>query len=491
MSLKFNWNFFDVKDLQKRLQAAITESIALAPRPPSIAEPIRATKLFFGTKPPDLSFESVLSVSLSRTHICFSLKYDGDASLTLETAVQGNPLREPLSDPAFPTFVRPQIAGCFDSLVIPFRLVLKNIVLDSMIDVVYTPNGVVIHFREDPIKHIETESSLDMIPGVKQMIGQMLMEQLSCSFKEDIPETVWASTSPKKIPPDPFFGITRWSQFRRQEIRFSAISLSSTASEKAALYEPKRTLALYLQKPLLSFPNAILGPFYASQFHNSTPSQSEYETDADSPLRGLKPRSSPQRITRVRSRRRSSSTSTRNFNSDSWKQFVQEPSLASETASIDTQSSTKWNPRRRVIKLRQLSQSQQKKPEIPASATSPPAVPMPPSPPSPPSTPALGASTTTTSGRSSPTVVDIDSMPAPGSQEESIGQYGNANEFCRKDHQELEFAKTRTQSDDTRRYSSPAHLATNPDLKELKRAKRLHRIHSTPFLAAVHDVNDH
>lgn len=429
MSLKFNWNFFDVKDLQTRLQAAITESIAQAPRPPSIAEPIRATRLDFGTKPPDLSFVSVLSVSLKRTHICFSLKYDGDASLTLETAVQGNPLREPLGDPSFPAFVKPSIVGCFDSLVIPFRLVLKNIVLNSMVDVVYTPSGVIINFREDPVKQLESESSLDVIPGVKQMIGAMLREQISGTFNEDLPETVWASTSSNKSPPDPFFGISRWSQFRRQEVRFSAISLSSTASTSAAGWEPKRSLALLLPPPLLLYPYAILSSC-AHMPSARTPGSSEFETDSEAGTKSTT--SSPQKRQR--------------FSSESWRQFVEEPSLASETASLDTQSSRGWRPRRRVIDLRSLSRAQT---------------------PEPPLSPDSGAET------------ELESQAEPT-------DFSSA-----RSEPELSVPRQRRRREEIRRYSTPAQLASRLDRKDMKRrAQSVHRTRSALFLAPVYDDND-
>ncbi|GMM51804.1 hypothetical protein DASB73_027670 [Starmerella bacillaris] len=417
MSLKFNWNFFDVKDLQRRFQAAITESIAQAPRPASIAEPIRATKLDFGTKPPDLSFNSVLSVSLRRTHITFALKYDGDASLTLETAIQANTLREPLMDPTYPAFVRPKVVGCLDVLVIPFRLQLKNIVLDSIVDVVYTKSGVIINFREeDPVKNIETISSLDMIPGVKKLIASMMQEQIKSSFSEDIPESVWTSTSPKRTPPDPFFGITRWSQYERTEIRFNSFSLSSTAFLNSASYIPTQSLSLLSPLPLLSPPNAMLTPvnLLDEQQHDST----------------------------------NSNKHARRLSSDSWKQFVQEPSMVSETASVDTQSSTKWKPRRRVINLKKLTQ-----------------------------------------GNAEP---DKDKQPADRSILSQDAERA-VSYACYSDHSsdttdydsDIRYGPVRACTNlDNRRYSSPANISIEFDKMVMKkRAQSVHKIRSSPFLA--------
>lgn len=349
MSFNFNWRFFDVADLQARTKETVTESIAQTRRPPVIAAPIRAVDVNFGTQPPDLAFQAIPVVSLTRTHIVFHLKYSGDASLTLDTAIEANPLREPLLDANFSEFVKPRIIAALDRLVLPFRLKLHNIVLDTLIDVVYTPHGVVVNFHDNPVKRIQVESSLDMLPGVNAMISTVLKHQLTMSFYEDIPESVWASTSPTKTPPDPFYGARRWSRHLSTFLKFAPTFLPTLGPVSRPKFTLFNTLALNTQRaPNLNPPITILN-------------------------RGC--------LRSLRARRVGSPP----VNPDHVNQFLTDdssiPSNTSQATSMASKSSHK-RPRRRVISLRgiinKMEQPKEKSPKSEHnSPVSPPKTPQP------------------------------------------------------------------------------------------------------------------
>lgn len=239
MSFRFNWRFFDVPDLQERTKCTMTEAISKSKRPPIMVKPLRVEAIDFGSTPPHLAFQSINQVTTQRAHVVFALKYSGSASLALSTRIEGNPLREPMDSPDLPAWVKPRLIGADASLILPFSLKLHDIHLDALVDVVYTPHGLCIQFRGDPLRHISADSSLDMIPGVNQMITEILRIQLSESFDEDIPETVWEVTNGK--PPDPALGPRRWGQNHVEHTRLATLGVSQ---KPLGMIEPFNTLSL-------------------------------------------------------------------------------------------------------------------------------------------------------------------------------------------------------------------------------------------------------
>lgn len=251
MSFRFNWRFFDVADLRERTRSTMTEAISKSKRPPIMVTPLKVEDIDFGTSPPHLAFQSINQVTPRRAHVVFALKYSGSASIALSTRIEGNPLREPLDSPEFPAWVKPQIIGADASLILPFSLKLHDIQLDALVDVVYTPHGLCIQFRGDPLRHIAAASSLDMIPGVNQMISEILRIQLSESFDEDIPETVWEVTHGK--PPDPALGPRRWGQKHVEHVRLASLGVSQ---HPLSMIEPFNTLSLRDEETII--PHSII-----------------------------------------------------------------------------------------------------------------------------------------------------------------------------------------------------------------------------------------
>lgn len=226
--------------------AALTEAFESSRMPPMMLEPARVVSISFGDNPPELAFDSIQHVDTTRAHVIFLFRYAGNASLTLRTTIQANPLRDCYQNKSWPCFVRPKVVGADTNLTMPFFLRLTNIVLESYVDIVYTREGVVINFRDNPVKRAVPRSSLDIIPGVQRMISQMLLSQLCDAFFEDIPEAVWKMTSKKREEPDPFFGARRWSQQHQSHVRFSELGVRRPPVAHIA---PFNSLALDLTLP--------------------------------------------------------------------------------------------------------------------------------------------------------------------------------------------------------------------------------------------------
>lgn len=246
MSFKFNWNFFNVEELKEHSKVAITKSIAESKRPDIMADPLEVTDIDFGTRPPKLAFDSIKQVEVGRAHIVFRIKYDGDATITLKTRLHANPLREMFISNQWPAFVQPTLVGARNPLEIPFELKLKSIHLDGYMDVVYTKNGLTVLFSDDLVTHVETESSLDGVPGVNKMITSMLSKVLAEAFEEDVPEMVWKVTNPTKLSPDPTLGPRRWRQHLIQKTMFRQLGLGSAHIDDIT---PFNTLSLSAHIP--------------------------------------------------------------------------------------------------------------------------------------------------------------------------------------------------------------------------------------------------
>lgn len=332
MSFKFNWQFFNVADLQKRCKDAFTASVASTRRPPSIAEPIRATDINFGSQPPEIVFREIKAVSLNRTHLVFSVKYSGDASITLETAVHANPLLESFNESNFFPFVQPKLVAALTPFVLPFELKIQHVVLDTLINVIYTPQGVIITFGDDPIKHLEVQTSLDMIPMLNAMIAQILKVNLEVAFEEDIPESVWASTNPDQRPPDPFFGALRWSQHTKQFTKFSHKFFQPLGPKMPCFYTPYFTLALQTSSKQFQLPCAIPNRAYLP------PTEGSRRVDKTVPRDPLLL-----------------------HKNQGLRQFLTETSsLSSSMRTSSASSMSEFKPKRRVINLRKLSQRVEK-----------------------------------------------------------------------------------------------------------------------------------
>lgn len=246
MSFRFNWNFIDVEALKEHSKEAITRSIAESKRPAIMADAMEVTDIDFGTRPPKLAFDSIKQVEVGRAHIVFRVEYDGDATITLETKLHANPLREVWVSPQWPEFVKPMLVGASNPLEIPFQLKLLAIHLKGFVDVVYTKQGLTVLFTENMVHHIETESSLDGVPGVNKMISTMLSGLLAESFDEDAPEMVWKVTNPDKKWPDPTLGPRRWRQHLIPKTMFRELGLGMAHIPEIT---PFNTLSLSAEIP--------------------------------------------------------------------------------------------------------------------------------------------------------------------------------------------------------------------------------------------------
>lgn len=247
MSFRFSWKFVNVDELYDNCKQSMTLSIAQSKRPPKLVEPLKVVDLDFGTDPPELEFHSIPAVDETKVHVVFKLKYSGNANVTVQTTVQANPLLEVFeaAPKEWPHFVRPRTLGATSSLILPFKMKLNNVQLDALVDVTYTKQGLVCVFRNNPVKSVSATSSLDSIPGVENMLRELVKASLSDTFNEDVPEAVWKATSPSQRFPDPCTGPRRALQQFIQHKKFLELGMGI----KTPIKKPFDTLSVGVKVP--------------------------------------------------------------------------------------------------------------------------------------------------------------------------------------------------------------------------------------------------
>uniref|UniRef100_A0A060SYR5 Mitochondrial distribution and morphology protein 34 n=1 Tax=Blastobotrys adeninivorans TaxID=409370 RepID=A0A060SYR5_BLAAD len=219
MSFAFNWNFFNQDELCEKAKEVMAETMNQGEIPPAIVDKLSVESLDFGTIPPRLEILEIGDLGIDRFRGIFRLEYEGDASLTLRTTVEANPLAQALdimpgttsgpSGLARPFGFPQMLSPTRKSLKLPLRIHLEQIRLSAIIILVYSEaRGLTLVFRNDPVQSVKVSSTFDFVPSVADFLRQEIEERLRESFREDIPEVLYQLTQPKDDRVDetvPFF----------------------------------------------------------------------------------------------------------------------------------------------------------------------------------------------------------------------------------------------------------------------------------------------
>ena len=187
MAFNFNWSppIADTSRARDMLTSALNKS----PKPPIIVDDIVVTELNLGSLPPELEILEVGDLGVDRFRGIFSMKYSGDAFLTLKTKVQANPLSTYLSTKS--PFASPQPLAAASGLTIPLQITLSDIRLSGFIILVFSrQKGITLVFRNDPLESLKVSSTFDSIPFVRDYLQREIEGQLRVLFMEDLPAII-------------------------------------------------------------------------------------------------------------------------------------------------------------------------------------------------------------------------------------------------------------------------------------------------------------
>lgn len=186
MSFRFDWDSFNDDNFYDKVRTLLTDALNKGNKPPILSDRIVVRELYLGEESPQLEILEVGDVADDRFRGIFKLTYNGDASITLATKIQANPLKVySMSAPGFST---PAFLGACDSLDIPLKLTLSDIRLSGIIILVFSKaKGLTLVFRNDPLQSIRVSSTFDTVPGIARFLQSQIEKQIRSLFREELP----------------------------------------------------------------------------------------------------------------------------------------------------------------------------------------------------------------------------------------------------------------------------------------------------------------
>ncbi|SPN98495.1 related to Mitochondrial distribution and morphology protein 34 [Cephalotrichum gorgonifer] len=190
MAFNFNWSPLTADEhFYNRAKDLLTRALNKSPKPPIIVDDILVSDFNLGSVPPDLEILEIGDLAEDRFRGIFKMCYSGDASVTLKTRVQANPMNTYLN--STPSFTSPQPLAASDGLTIPLSITLSHIRLSAFIIVVYSKHkGVTIVFRNDPIESLKVSSTFDSIQFVRDYLQRTIETQLRNLMMDELPSII-------------------------------------------------------------------------------------------------------------------------------------------------------------------------------------------------------------------------------------------------------------------------------------------------------------
>jgi distribution and morphology protein 34 len=196
MSFNFNWAFFDKGSLTYKAREVLKDTMNKGVKPEVLVDDIQVDTLDFGNIPPELEILEIGDLGEDKFRGIFKLEYSGDASLSLRTKVEANPLA--LLCKQAPRNAFPSILAASRSLELPLSILLSEIKLSAIVILVFSKaRGLTLVFQNDPLESVTVISTFDFLPGIANFIKQEIEERLRESFREDIPEVLYQLSQEK------------------------------------------------------------------------------------------------------------------------------------------------------------------------------------------------------------------------------------------------------------------------------------------------------
>lgn len=186
MSFKFNWDSFKDDNFYERARTLLTDALNKGKKPPILSDRIVVRELYLGEESPQLEILEVGDLAADMFRGIFKLTYNGEASITLATKVQANPLK--VYSMSAPSFCAPKFLGASAPLDIPLNLTLSDIRLSGIIILVFSKaKGLTLVFRNDPLESIRVSSTFDALPGIARFLQGQIENQIRSLFREELP----------------------------------------------------------------------------------------------------------------------------------------------------------------------------------------------------------------------------------------------------------------------------------------------------------------
>ncbi|KAL7753245.1 ERMES complex subunit [Sorochytrium milnesiophthora] len=173
-------------------KAALTQALNRGEKPANILGLITVTDLHMGSVAPELEVLEIGEIGQEKLRGMFKLTYAGDAFIVLQTKVQVNPLTqgEQLSIASHQPYV-----AASAPLIVPLQLRISNVRLRGLATLAVDKNkGVTLAFKNDPLEHVDVNSTFDHMSNIRKFLQTEIEKQLRSLFQETIPALVHAAS---------------------------------------------------------------------------------------------------------------------------------------------------------------------------------------------------------------------------------------------------------------------------------------------------------
>ncbi|KAG7849029.1 hypothetical protein KL941_001847 [Ogataea angusta] len=208
MSFQINWEAIEKQSFSSYTRELLNEALNSGKRPNILSSDIKIVDLNFGHISPEFEILEIGDLAPDRFRGIFKFKYDGDASVTVNTKVSASPLKiynnniyDDLVEKnktyardckQLAEFVSPRFNGSDCNFDIPLNLTLGKFKLSSIIIIVFNKTkGLTLVFKNDPLESIEVSSTFDRIKPIAKFLQKTIETQISELFKEFLPSYLY------------------------------------------------------------------------------------------------------------------------------------------------------------------------------------------------------------------------------------------------------------------------------------------------------------
>lgn len=186
MSFKFNWSACKEESFSTRLRGLLTDALKSSAKPSIIIDDIIVKDLVLGNEAPRLEILDIGDVADDKFRGIFKINYTGNASITLATTIEANPMR--LYEQGAASFACPTIVAASNSLPMPLNLSLSDIKLSGIVILVFSKaKGLTLVFRNDPLESIKVSSSFDTLPMISDFLQVQIENVIRALFRDQLP----------------------------------------------------------------------------------------------------------------------------------------------------------------------------------------------------------------------------------------------------------------------------------------------------------------
>lgn len=192
---KLNWNSIEKESFSTYASELLEESLNSNTKPAIICDKIGIKELNFGTVAPNFQILEIGDLGIDKFRGIFSFKYYGDASITLNTKISANLLKNysnSIGNGDEFKFIKPKFILSDCDFDIPLNLKLSNFKLSSIIIIVFNKSkGLTLVFKNDPLENIDVNSTFDKISPIANFLQTKIENQITELFKEFLPNLLY------------------------------------------------------------------------------------------------------------------------------------------------------------------------------------------------------------------------------------------------------------------------------------------------------------